>query len=143
MARLARVELFAHDEIAVVHVISRVVRRSFLLGQDPITGKNYNHRKQWIERRLEQLAASFGIDLLSYALMSNHMHLILRSRPDVVKSWDDTEVARRWLTICPGGRKRKDPSEADLNSIRNDPDRLAEIRRRLSDISWSRRMNEE
>ena len=52
MARLARAEVFAADEVAVVHVISRVVRRCFLLGDDPVTGKNFNHRKGWIEERL-------------------------------------------------------------------------------------------
>jgi hypothetical protein len=35
--------------------------------------------------------------------MSNHIHLVLRSRPDVVDTWDDREVARRWLMICPEG----------------------------------------
>ena len=39
MARLARVEVFAADEVAVVHVMNRVVRRCFLLGDDPVTGK--------------------------------------------------------------------------------------------------------
>ena len=38
MARLARVELFAADEIAVAHVINRVVRRCFLLVDDAVTG---------------------------------------------------------------------------------------------------------
>ena len=47
MARLARVEVFAADEIAVVHVMTRTVRRGFLLGDDALTGKNYDHRKQW------------------------------------------------------------------------------------------------
>ena len=46
MARLARVEVFAADEIAVVHVMTRTVRRCFLLGDDVLTGKNYDHRKQ-------------------------------------------------------------------------------------------------
>ena len=41
------------------------------------------------------------IDLLSMAILSNHFHLILRSRPDVVATWDDNEVARRWLLLCP------------------------------------------
>ena len=62
----------------------RVVRRCFLLGNDPVTGKNYDHRKIWIEDQLKHLAANFGIDLLSFAILSNHFHLILRSRPDVV-----------------------------------------------------------
>ena len=34
--------------------------------------------------------------------MSNHLHVILRSRPDVVALWSDEEVARRWLTLFPG-----------------------------------------
>ena len=45
MARLARVESFAGDEVAVVHVMNRVVRRCFLLGDDAVTGKNFDHRK--------------------------------------------------------------------------------------------------
>ena len=84
MARLARAEVFAADEVAIVHVMNRVVRRCFLLGDDPVTGKNYDHRKQWLDDQLVQQAKYFGIDLLCQAIMSNHFHLVLRSRPDVV-----------------------------------------------------------
>lgn len=146
MPRLGRAEVFAPDEIATLHVMARVVRRCFLLGNDPLTGKNFDHRKLWIEDQLVRLSADFGIDLLCFAIMSNHFHLILRSRPDVVAAWDDTEVARRWLMLCPI-RQRKDileeapkPTEAELNSIRNDPDKLATIRTRLSDVSWWMRL---
>jgi hypothetical protein len=144
MARLARAEVFDPGEIAIAHVMNRTVRRCFLLGDDPVSGNNYDHRKVWIEQYLRQLAASFGIDLLGFAILSNHFHLILRSRPDVVQSWDDTEVARRWLTLCPH-RKTPDgkplpPTEPELNSIRRCPVRLAEIRGRLSDISWWMRL---
>ncbi len=144
MARLARVEVFAPDEVAVVHVLNRTVRRCFLMGDDPLTGKNYDHRKQWLEDQLRRLAAGFGIDLLCYAIMSNHFHLVLRSRPDVVVEWDDAEVARRWLWLCP---TRKDdegnslpPDEAELKAIRKDKSRVAELRSRLSDISWWMRL---
>src|SRR5271157_6536412 len=34
--------------------------------------------------------------------MSNHVHVILRNRPDVVALWSDQEVARRWLALFPG-----------------------------------------
>lgn len=95
MSRLARGEVFCPDEIAIVHVMNRVVRRCFLLGDDPVTGKNYDHRKQWIETLLKRFSANFGIDLLGFAILSNHFHLILRSRPDVVATWDDDEIARR------------------------------------------------
>ena len=57
VARLPRVEIFSPDEVAIVHVMNRVVRRCFLLGDDPVTGKNYDHRKQWIEDLLKRFAA--------------------------------------------------------------------------------------
>ena len=144
MARLARAEVFDPGEVAILHICARVVRRCFLFGFDSVTGKNFDHRKTWIEEQLKLLAANFGIDLLSFAILSNHFHLILRSRPDVVETWDDSEVARRWLMLCPK-RKKKDrspeePNEFELNSIRNDPDKLAMIRKRLSDVSWWMRL---
>ena len=86
MARLARAEVFAADEVAVVHVISRVVRRCFLLGDDPVTGKNFNHRKGWIEERLRRLAGAFAVDLLAFSCLSNHFHLILGGQLGVA-SW--------------------------------------------------------
>jgi hypothetical protein len=72
------------------------------------------------------------------------MHLVLRSRPDVVKSWSDAEVARRWMILCPRRKDKdgqpKEPNTAELNAIQNDAVRLASIRSRLSDISWWMRL---
>ena len=151
MARLSRADIFDPSEIAAVHVMARANRRCFLLGHDQVTGKNFDHRKRWIEDKIKQLAANFGIDLLAFSCLSNHFHLVLRSRPDVVKAWDDTEVARRWWSLCPlrkikvevDGKKTwipVEPTEWDLNSIRNDPVKLANVRSRLSDISWWMRL---
>ncbi len=144
MVRMPRAEVFAPEEVNIAHVCARVVRRCFLMGDDPISGKNFDHRKDWIEAHLQRFAASFGIDLLGFAILSNHFHLILRSRPDVVETWDDTEVARRWLRLCPQRRNKDgtpaEPSRSELDQIRCSSDRLAEIRRRLSDISWWMRL---
>ena len=151
MARLSRAEIFDPSEIVAVHTMARTNRRCFLMGDDQFTGKNFDHRKRWIEDKLKHLAANFGIDLLAFSCLSNHFHLVLRSRPDVVKTWDDTEVARRWWSLCPqrktkseiDGKKNwipDEPTEWDLNSIRNDPVKLAAVRSRLSDISWWMRL---
>lgn len=144
MARMSRVEVFAADEIAIVHVMNRTVRRCFLLGDDSVSGKNYDHRKVWIDEQLVHQARYFGIDLLCQAILSNHLHLVLRSRPDVVKEWDDSEVARRWLMLCPERRDEKrrplEPTEFEINSIRHNREKLAVIRSRLSDISWWMRL---
>ena len=101
MARLARCEIFDPREVAAVHVMNRVCRRCYLLGNDPVSGKNFDHRKIWIENELKRLAALMGIDLLGFACLSNHFHLILRSRPDVVETGSDEEIARRWCRLCP------------------------------------------
>ena len=144
MARLARVEVFAANEIAIVHVMNRTVRRCFLLGDDPFSGKNFDHRKVWLDEQLIHQARYFGIDLLCQAILSNHFHLVLRSRPDVVAEWDDSEVARRWLMLCPERRDAKgkpaEPMESELNHIRKDKAKLKVIRSRLSDISWWMRL---
>lgn len=58
-------------------------------------------QKRWIEEKLKQLAENFGIALLAFSCLSNHFHLLLRSRPDIVATWDDTQVALRWWQLCP------------------------------------------
>ena len=98
MARLARAEVFHCEENAVVHVMNRTVRRCFLLSDDPYTGRNCDQCKLWIDDQLVHQARHFGVDLLCQAIMSNHFHLVLRSRPDIVAGWDDTEVVIRRVT---------------------------------------------
>lgn len=142
MPRITRAEVFDPDEIAIVHVLNRTSRRCFLMGFDEKTGRSFEHRKVWIEDRLKRLAAYFGIDLLGYAILSNHFHLLLRSRPDVVKTWTDGQVATRWLHLCPPYKngKPREITEFDVNMIVNDENKVAMLRRRLSDISWWMRL---
>ena len=144
MARLARVEVFAADEIAVVHVMNRTVRRCFLLGYDSVTGRNYDHRKVWIDEQLIHQAQHFGIDLLCQAIMENHLHLMLRSRPDVVREWSSEEVARRWLMLCPErrdeNRRPLEPTDFEIHRIVSNEEKVAILRSRLSDISWWMRL---
>lgn len=104
MGRPKRAEDFAWDEVGIVHVVQRCVRRAFEAGQDVSTGIDYGFRREWIRRRLELLSSVFGLDVLTYALMSNHMYVVLRTRPDVVETWSDKEVAYRWLRLFPGKR---------------------------------------
>lgn len=139
MPRAPRAELFDPAEVAILHTVQRCVRRAFLAGMDASTGKNFELRREWIRRRLEVLASVFGIDVLAYAILSNHMHLILRTRPDVVQTWSDRDVAERWLRLFPGRRLDEylgQPTENEVESLARDAERIATVRLRLSDISW-------
>jgi REP element-mobilizing transposase RayT len=105
-----------------------------------VTGKSFDHRKEWIRERLEQLAAIFAIDVLDYTVMSNHFHVVLRNRPDIGEQWADEEVARRWWDLCPQRKDEKgrpaEPEPHELQALTADRKRLKELRRRLSHISW-------
>jgi len=139
MARSAREISIDPNEVQIVHVFNRCVRRAFLCGEDPLTGRNYEHRRQWARDRLEHLAGIFAIDCFTFSIMSNHTHQILRSRPDVVAAWDDREVASRWLRITPDRDAEGNalvPTEAKINMITGDAQKLTQIRVRLSDVSW-------
>lgn len=140
MARQARCDAIDESTVGVYHCINRCVRRAYLCGVDAVSGKNLDHRKTWIQKRLEFLAGQFGIDVVGFSVLSNHFHLILRNRPDVVAGWSDDEVARRWWNLFPG-RCNDDgspasPEDHELRMMQADAKRLQEVRRRLSSISW-------
>ena len=39
--------------------------------------------------------------------MSNHLHVVARTRPDLVKAWSDEEVAFRWWNLFPQRRRKE------------------------------------
>ncbi|MGX5203220.1 transposase [Aliikangiella sp. IMCC44632] len=128
------------------HLISRCVRRTFLCGFDKETGISFEHRRQWIENRILELAHVFAIEVYSYAVMSNHYHLVVYSNPKAPEQWSNLEVAERWLRAFPGKLDKpqfKLQRQLRLQAIANDDDLLATYRKRLGDISWlMRRLNE-
>jgi REP element-mobilizing transposase RayT len=139
MARQNRRDLFDPHEVGVYHCMQRTVRRAWLCGQDPLTGKSFEHRRAWIQKRMEKIAASYGLDVLSYAIMANHIHVIVRNRPDVVATWNDEQVVRRWWNLFPmrrnADRSPAEPTESEIKAWMTKA-RLEQIRSRLSDISW-------
>jgi len=125
------------------HCVSRCVRRAFLCGEDHNTGASYEHRRQWIEDRLLELSDIFAIDLASYAVMSNHYHVVLHIDRECADNWPETEVVERWHSLFKGhpvsqrfarGEKLS-KTERELLSLLT-----AEWRARLRDISWFMRV---
>jgi len=136
-----RSDVFVPDEPGVYHCWNRLVRQRHLFGWDSLTGKDFSYRKEWVRDRFRELACGMAIDVLDYAVLDNHLHIVLRNRPDIVDTWSDEEVVRRWWIVCPS-RKNDDGSAADpkpceLALLMPDVD---ELRGRLSDISWMMRL---
>jgi len=124
------------------HCISRCVRRAFLCGA------GFDHRKDWIRDRLQQLAEVFAIDIAAYAVMSSHLHVVVKTDPDLAARWSEFEVVTRWSRLFPAsirmwatmssGRDMLDESTMDqaIRIVAKDADRVATLRDRLSDLSW-------
>ncbi len=125
---IARREMVDESVVGIYHCRARCVRRAYLCGVSATT-ENFDHRKGWISERLKFLSEVFAIDVLTYAVMSNHLHLMLRNRPDLVAAWSDAEVATRWLQLYPK-RRNKDgqpekPRADEIATIVDDPGLVA------------------
>ena len=125
---------------AVFHCTLRCVRRAFLCGQDPVSGNDYSHRRDWILIREEQLAGLFAIEVEFRCEMQNHLHVMLRTCPEIARRLSDEEVARRWLTITKLAKCKSDampvPDPKRVEELVKDKKRIKKLRRRLTDISW-------
>ena len=137
---LPRSKYVKEGQEGVYHCFSRCVRRAFLYGYDALTQRDFSHRKAWIVDRLRQLSAIFAIDVCAYAVMDNHYHTILRTRPDLVSRWSDLEVASRWIALFPrrlGSKHSPVPSiEQQIRALADCPQRISTLRNRLSSLSW-------
>ncbi len=151
----ARNQLISLDTTPYYHCISRCVRRAFLWGEDSLTGKNYEHRKEWVVSRLQELAGIFAIDICAYAVMSNHYHLVLRVDQQKAEVWSTAQVAEQWKKLykLPFLVERYLRMETTTRAEAAEAEKLIETwRERLTDISWfmrslnehlARRANEE
>jgi len=121
------------------HCISRCVRRAFLCGKDPLTGFDFEHRRQWIVDRMRLLSSLFSIDLCAYAVMSNHYHIVIRVNPEKADQWTEQEVAERWTQLFSkpsiihrylGGVNLTVGEQHQVTQL------ISIWRQRLTDLSW-------
>jgi REP element-mobilizing transposase RayT len=141
-----RKTLVSPDATPYYHCVSRCVRRAFLCGEDALTGKSFEHRRQWIEDRLLKLASLFAIDICAYAVMSNHYHVTLHINAEQALSWSALEVVEHWHGLFNGSLlsqrfyQGEILSKAEYNAL---SDQVSEWRERLMSISWFMRCSNE
>ena len=136
---LPREKLVSVEDTPYYHVVSRCVRRTFLCGADTQTGRNFEHRRQWIEDRIRLLSSIFAVDICSYAVMSNHVHIALKICPEEAVDWNNIDVMQRWACLFKGppvfqkacsGKNLSEFEQVLLDSL------LTNYRERLQSLSW-------
>lgn len=140
---IPRSSIVDYETPSYYHCISRCVRREALL-KDPA-------RRRWILERLEFLSRFLAIDVVAYAIMENHLHVLIQIRPDLVRSWSDDEVARRRLGVVPrknkpsGCRERTSPLDESpaIRALAGSPVALRRARRALADPGFFHRLLKE
>jgi hypothetical protein len=126
------------EDTPMYHCCSRVVRRAFLCGDDKFSGKNYDHRRGWVEFQLLKLAEIFAIDVAAYAVMSNHLHVVLSIDIYQANRWNDMEVIEHWHRLFNGTdttQKFAKGAWLEANEWLELSHTIAVYRSRLSDIS--------
>jgi REP element-mobilizing transposase RayT len=101
--------------------------------------------------RLQFLAHRMAVDVVSFAVMDNHLHLLLRNRPDVVGKWSDREVAERRLALLSNRKLRQraglapdsPPTEAEIRGLLGSPRLLRRAREDLSSLGFFHRLLKE
>ena len=92
----ARKSLIDLSATPYYHLIARCVRRAFLCGNDKYSGKNFDHRRKWLVKRMKLLSDVFAIDIAAYAIMSNHYHIVVKVNKNKALDWSVEEVIGKY-----------------------------------------------
>jgi len=129
----ARSQLVDVSVTRYYHCISRCVRRAFLCGE------GFSHRKQWIEDRLQTLAGAFAVSVCGYAVMDNHLHVLVRLDADAANTWSAEDVVRRWTVAYPpksADGEEIEVTQAWIDDQAGDEQRVPVLRARLANLGW-------
>ena len=124
----------AEGQQAFYHCVTRCVRRAWLCGIDPITKVDYEHRKSMIAARILQLAGIFAVDVYSYAVMSNHLHVVLSVEPSAAREWTEEQVAQRWVQLFPA--RQPEQNAAKIVSVRRSTSRFVVSPSSILSSTW-------
>ncbi|MFP4259579.1 MAG: transposase [Opitutales bacterium] len=118
---------------AVYHCMSRTVNGAYLFG---------DREKEVLRRMMWQVADFSGVQILTYALMDNHFHILVRVPARVASvgfgpthsgaGISDAELMRRWRRLYPRPTKYETASAAVMEKkLAEDGEEAERIRSRL------------
>ena len=78
------------DGSAIYHCISRTVNGEMLFTDEA---------KEMLQKHLHQVAEFSGVEIITYAVMTNHLHVLVRVSPQ--QNLSDAELLRRYKVLYP------------------------------------------
>ena len=132
-----RKQLISIIDTPYYHVVTRCVRRAFLAGYDKLSKTSFEHRRQWIVGRMMFLCEVFSIDICSYAVMSNHYHIVLKISEN--KLWTMDYTLKTWNKLyglpflCEKFQRGEITNRAEMRQVKK---MVRKYRKRLMNISW-------
>ncbi len=130
--RHANCDLHQHTAF---HIVSRCARQLHLFGG---SDRRRQRRKALFLAELERLATFTAVDVAGFAVMDNHIHLLLKVDVDGAHRWTPRQVAERWLALHPprnGRYRRLDVEEEHITALCADTEKLESCREKLTSVS--------
>ncbi len=120
------------------HLTSRCVRGAYLLNPD--NTKEHKRRKKWIINKMIFLSQIFYIGIDAFAIMDNHMHVVVETKYLEADSADAEDIAFRWLYLHPKKRDKKGlpipPSRDEIKKFIKNSEEIEAVRAKLRDLSY-------
>ena len=108
---------------AVYHCVTRTVNKEYII--DRVA-------KEVLRKQLWQIADFSGVEVITYCIMSNHFHVLVRVPDREAASVTDRELMRRYRVLYPQPTQyqQADPKILEKKLLENDEE-AEELRRRL------------
>ncbi len=117
--RRSRIKIRKGEGVAVYHCVTRTVNKEMLF--DPVA-------KEVLRKQIWRIADFSGVEILTYCVMTNHFHVLVRVPDGSQVEVSDKELMRRYRVLYPQPTKYQvawaQVMEATLKSGGEEADRL-------------------
>ena len=110
-----------------------------MCGGPSCSGKGCTTAKAGSNIGSRNLRKIFSVAVAGFAILDNHLHLLVRLDPEVARGWSDEDVVRRWGRLFPPRDKARQVapvSEEWVQARLKDARWVATAHERLQSLSW-------
>jgi hypothetical protein len=87
-----------------------------------------------VEARILEIGDIFACGIHAWAVMSNHLQMVIHMSPATANAWSPEQVAARWVRLYPA--QNPELCAQKMAAMLENPALIAEYRARLTNLSW-------